>query len=504
MFPDKKEEVKFDYPEIKLHIDGKWRSSQRQLDVINPADETVLANLPCASIADLEEAVMAAHRGFATWRATAPEKRAKIMIDAAALLRERVEHIATIMTLEQGKPLDQSRSEVRRACDIIEWDANEGRRTYGRQIPAQPGMMHLALREPLGVVAAFSPWNFPISSPARKVAGALAAGCSIILKAAEETPASAMLLVQAFEDAGLPAGVLNLVFGVPAEISSFLVAHPTVRLVTFTGSVPVGKNLASLAGQHMKPVIMELGGHCPVFVCEDVDVEEVARLSAESKSRNAGQVCVAPTRFYVHDSIHDRFVSSFARHLSALKIGSGLDQDVDLGPLANSRRLVAMEELVEDAVAKGARLVTGGTRNGNRGYYYPLTVLSDLSDTARCMTEEPFGPLALVNRFSSLTDAIRRANSLRFGLAAYGFTRNSDHASTMIAHVECGNLSINHYVASVAETPFGGVKDSGYGREGGTEGLQCYTSVKNVSHLTRPVSFTEMMAEEVVVGENTE
>lgn len=497
MIPNKKEEANFGYPEIKLYIDGEWRSGRQMLDVINPADEAVIAKLPCASRGDLEDAVEAARRGFAEWRSTSPERRARIMIGAAALLRERIDHIATVMTIEQGKPLEQSRSEVRRACDIIEWDANEGRRTYGRQIPAEPGMMHLAIREPLGVVAAFSPWNFPISSPARKVAGALAAGCSIILKAAEETPASAMLLVQAFEDAGLPAGVLNLVFGVPAEISTFLVAHPVVRLVTFTGSVPVGKSLASLAGQHMKPVIMELGGHCPVFICEDVDVEEVARLSAESKSRNAGQVCVAPTRFYVHDSIHDRFVSAFARHLSALKIGNGLDGDVDLGPLANSRRLAAMEELVDDAVAKGGRLVAGGRRDGGRGYFFPLTVLSDLPVEARCMTEEPFGPLALVNRFSSLAEAIRQANSLPFGLAAYGFTRNADHVSTMMAHVECGNLSINHYVASVAETPFGGVKDSGYGREGGTEGLQCYTSVKNVSHLTRPVPVAAMEGEDV-------
>lgn len=496
MIPTKKESlVVSNYLEIALYIDGQWRKTADTSAVVNPADETVIGQVPRATTEDLESAVEAARRGFRVWRATAPEKRARIMIRASALLRERIEQIATVMTLEQGKPLEQSRSEVRRACDIIEWDANEGRRVYGRQIPAGPGMLHLALREPMGVVAAFSPWNFPISSPARKVGGALASGCSIILKAAEETPASAMLLVQAFEDAGLPPGVLNLVFGVPNEISSFLIAHQDVRLVTFTGSVPVGKSLASLAGRYMKPVIMELGGHCPVFVCEDVDVEEVARQAAESKSRNAGQVCVAPTRFFVHESIHDRFVEALARHMSSMRIGDGLDPEVELGPLANSRRLVAMEELVEDAVANGGRVVAGGSRCGGPGYFYPMTVLSDLPDTARCMIEEPFGPLALVCRFSSLEDAIHRANSLPFGLAAYGFTNNADHVSTMVSNVECGNLSINHFVASVAETPFGGVKDSGHGREGGIEGLQCYTTVKNVSHLTRPARLPSMQDE---------
>ena len=480
------------YPKIGLYIDGAWLRTAESQAVINPADETVVGQVPRATIDDLQNAIDAAQKGFKIWRATSPEKRAQIMIRASSLMRERIDEIAAVMTMEQGKPLAQSRGEVRRACDIIEWDANEGRRLYGRQIPAEPGMMHLVIREPIGVVAAFSPWNFPVSSPARKIAGALASGCSIILKAAEETPASAMLMVKAFEEAGLPAGVLNLVFGIPSEISSFLISHPVVRLATFTGSVPVGKALAGLAGQHMKPVIMELGGHCPVIICEDVDVDEVARLSAEAKSRNAGQVCVAPTRFFVHRSIHDRFVDAFARHMSSARLGNGLDPKADLGPLANSRRLAAMDELVMDAVSTGARVVTGGARHGNLGYFYPMTVLADLSDSARCMIEEPFGPLAPVSPFSSLEEAIRRANSLPFGLAAYGFTRESDYVSTMMANIECGNLSINHFVASVAETPFGGVKDSGYGREGGVEGLQGYTVVKNISHLTRPIQVATM------------
>ncbi|QIL79294.1 NAD-dependent succinate-semialdehyde dehydrogenase [Diaphorobacter sp. HDW4A] len=474
------------YPNVPLFINGKWHTTEKTLDIINPANETVIGQLSCATRLDLDGAVAAAKRGLVIWRTTSAEKRAAIMLKAAGLIRTRCDHIAAVMTMEQGKPIEQSRLEVQRACDIIEWDANEGRRLYGRQIPGEYGMMHIALREPIGVVAAFSPWNFPISSPARKIAGALAAGCSIVLKASEETPAAAMLMVKAFEEAGLPPGVLNLVFGIPADISSHLIAHPDVRLVTFTGSIPVGKALASLAGQYLKPTIMELGGHGPVFICEDVDVEGVARKSAFIKSRNAGQVCVAPTRFFVHESIHERFVKTFAHNASEFRIGNGLDPQTSLGPLANARRLQFMEQLVADAVAHGAQVASGGKRHGNAGFYYPLTVLANIPDGARCMTEEPFGPLALVNPVASLEDAIRQANSLPFGLAAYGFTHNADHVATMMANVECGNLSINHFVASVAETPFGGVKDSGYGREGGVEGLQAYTTVKNVSHLTRP------------------
>jgi succinate-semialdehyde dehydrogenase/glutarate-semialdehyde dehydrogenase len=372
---------------------------------------------------------------------------------------------------------------VQRACDIIEWDAAEGRRVYGRIIPSEPGMRQLVLREPVGVVAAFSPWNFPISSPARKVAGALASGCSIILKASEETPASAMLLAEAFVDAGLPSGALNLVYGNPAEISAYLIAQPAIRLITFTGSIPVGKHLAELAGRHMKQAIMELGGHGPVIVCEDVDPAAVAAAGTVAKSRNAGQVCVAPTRFYVHDAVYDRFLDAFASQAAAIKLGNGLDPAAQMGPLANHRRLEAMEALVADAREHQARILTGGARIGERGYFYPLTVLADVPDEARAMREEPFGPLALVNRVANLDEAIARANALPFGLAAYAFTRSAHNADRLAAGMECGNLAINHFTASIAETPFGGVKESGYGREGGTEGLGCYTVTKLVSHL---------------------
>ena len=469
------------YPNIELYIDGRWKKADGQ-PVLNPADETVLGTVPTATIADLDDAIAAAERGFAVWRKTAPAKRTQIILKAASLMRERVSEMATAMTLEQGKPLDQARLEILRGCDIIEWDATEGLRMYGRVIPSEDGMRHTVLRQPIGPVAAFSPWNFPMSSPARKVGGALSSGCSIILKASEETPAGAVQLVRAFDDAGLPPGVLNLVFGNPAEISGHLVPHSSIRLVTFTGSIPVGKSLAEMAGRHMKPAIMELGGHAPVIVCDDVDPVATAATSVTGKSRNAGQVCVAPTRFFVQESIYKSFADSFAEKAAQLTVGNGLDPATQLGPLANSRRIEAMEGFVADAKAKGAKVLAGGQRIGNRGYFFPLTVLAELPDDARAMREEPFGPLALVNPVRDLDEAIEKANSLPYGLAAYAFTRSAQNADRLANDVEVGNLSINHFVASVAETPFGGVKDSGYGREGGTEGLQCYTVAKNVSH----------------------
>jgi succinate-semialdehyde dehydrogenase/glutarate-semialdehyde dehydrogenase len=470
------------YPNLQLFIDGEWKSRDGQ-PVLNPADDSVLGMVPHATRADLDAALEAAEKGFKVWSRTSPAKRAEIILKAAQLMRERIEELAVAMTLEQGKPIAQSRLEILRACEIIEWDAQEGRRIYGRIIPSEPGMRHSVLRQPIGVVAAFSPWNFPTSSPARKVGGALSAGCSIILKASEETPAGAVQLVKAFADAGLPPGALNLVFGKPAEISEYLIPQPAVRLVTFTGSVPVGKHLTALAGAHMKPVIMELGGHSPVIVCDDVDPVTSAVNSALAKSRNAGQVCVSPTRFFVEDAIYDRFTEAMTEKAASLKVGSGLDPANQMGPLANERRMAAMEMLVTDARKKGARVMTGGSRIGNRGNFYPLTVLADVPDEARAMREEPFGPLALLNRVRSLDEAIEKANSVPYGLAGYAFTNSARKAERMAESVEVGNLSINHFVASSAETPFGGVKDSGFGREGGTEGLQCYTVVKNVSHL---------------------
>ena len=473
-----------EYPKLQLLVAGEW-ISRDGAPVVNPADKSVLGTVPHATSADLTAAVAAAEEGFKIWRRTSPAKRAEIILKAVSIIRSRVEEFAVAMTLEQGKPIAQSRLEILRGCDILEWDAQEGRRTYGRVIPAEPGMRHTVLRQPIGPVAAFSPWNFPMSSPARKVGGALSAGCSIVLKASEETPAGAFQLARAFTDAGLPAGVLNLVFGEPAKISEFLIPHPSMRLVTFTGSIPVGKHLAAMAGQYMKPAIMELGGHAPVIVCEDADPTATATASVTGKSRNAGQVCVSPTRWFVEERIYNQFTKTFAEKAAALKVGNGLDPDNQMGPLANARRIDAMTELVADARAKGGKVLSGGARIGNRGYYWPLTVLADLPEDARVMREEPFGPIAVVNPVKSVDEAIGRANELPYGLAAYAFTNSARNVDLLSDGVEAGNLSINHFVASTAETPFGGVKDSGYGREGGVEGLTHYTVVKNVSLLTK-------------------
>lgn len=470
------------YPKIQLFIDGQWRERGGDMPIVNPCNETTLGILPQATHRDLDDALAAAEKGFRIWRQMSPAKREQIILRASALARKRIEDIATAMTLEQGKPIVQSRLEVLRGCDIMEWDATEGRRTYGRVIPTEPGMRFTVMREPIGVVAGFSPWNFPFSSPARKIGGALAAGCSIILKASEETPAGAYLLVKAFADAGLPEGVINLVYGRPAEISDYLIPHPTVRMVTFTGSVVVGKRLAEIAGRFMKPAIMELGGHAPVIVCEDADVKRAAAASVIGKSRNAGQVCVSPTRFFVHSKIYDHFVEEFAAGAAKVKVGDGMDEGNAMGALVNARRLEFIDSLVKDAVSQGASLKAGGSRIGNQGYFYPLTVLSDIPDEARAMVEEPFGPLALMSKVDTLDQAITKANSLPYGLAAYAFTDSANTAETLAQAIQCGNLAINHFTASFAETPFGGVKDSGYGREGGTEGISCYTVAKLVSH----------------------
>jgi succinate-semialdehyde dehydrogenase / glutarate-semialdehyde dehydrogenase len=470
------------YPNIELLINGQWRGASKTSDIISPSDETTLGQLPHASRDDLNEAIEAAVSGLAQWRRIPPIEREKVMLAAARLLRERAETIAHSIALEQGKPISQARAEVIVAAERIEWDASEGRRLYGRIVPAEPGMHHLVLRVPLGVVAAFTPWNYPIASPTRKVAGALAAGCSIILKGAEETPSGAMHLVRAFHDAGVPKGAVNLVFGSPSAISGYLIPHPAIRLVTFTGSVPVGKQLAALAGQHMKPAIMELGGSSPVVICDDVDPDAAALAAVIGKARNSGQVCVSPTRFFVQERIYEPFLAAFAAHAKDLVMGDVLDEKTQMGPLANRRRLDAIAALVEDGVTHGAKLLSGGHREGNRGYFYPMTLLAGVPDHARLMREEPFGPVAIVNKVRTVEEAIAKSNDTPFALSAYAFTGSARNASLLADGIECGSLSINHYRASFAEAPFGGAKDSGYGREGGSEGLECYTYTRHVSH----------------------
>lgn len=471
-----------DYPDIDLYIAGGWRKTGLSLPVINPATETVIGQVATCRQQDLDDALAAAAAGFRIWRATSPRARAEVILRAAALMRARMDQIAQSITLEHGKPLDQARLEVIRGCEFFEWDAAEAQRLYGRVVPSAAGIRYLVIQQPVGTVAAFAPWNFPLSQPARKIAGALAAGCSIIIKAAEETPAGAWHIARAFHDAGLPAGVLNLVFGVPSEISAYLVPQDQVRLVAFTGSTAVGIHLTELAARSMTPVLMELGGHAPVIVCDDVDPQVAGVISAARKARNAGQVCTSPTRFFVDEKIFQPFATAFAARAAAVRIGNGLTPGVEMGPVANRRRIDAIEALVEDARSKGARVLTGGVRPKGPGYFYPVTLLAEVPDTARVMHEEPFGPLAVINPVASVDQAIARANALPFGLAAYAFTHNAATVDRLMTEIECGNLSINTLEASVAEIPFGGVKSSGQGREGGLEGMQHYVETKTVSH----------------------
>ena len=473
-----------DYPHIQLFIDGHWRdgAAARSLPVVNPATGAVMGQVACAETADLEEVAAAAVRGFAVWRQTSAFERYKIMRRAAQLLRDRVERVASLMTLEQGKPLAEARMEVLAGADTIDWFAEEGRRAYGRVIPArQPDVYQLVVKEPVGPVAAFTPWNFPINQVVRKLSAALAAGCSIVVKAPEETPASPAELIRAFIDAGVPAGSVNLVYGDPAHISSYLIAHPAIRKISFTGSTPVGKQLAAMAGLHMKRMTMELGGHAPVVIFDDADVALAAKTMAASKFRNAGQVCVSPTRFLVQEGVYKDFVAQFVMHAEKLQVGNGMDTGVGMGPLANPRRMAAMENLIADAQQQHGQVKTGGQRLGSAGNFWSPTVIAELPTSARAMSEEPFGPMALINPFATFDDAVREANRLPFGLAAYAWTRSARTAQQIAASVETGMITINHLGLGMPETPFGGVKDSGYGSEGGTEALEAYLNPKFVS-----------------------
>ncbi|WP_095158808.1 NAD-dependent succinate-semialdehyde dehydrogenase [Pseudomonas sp. Irchel 3E13] len=469
-----------------LLIDGQWSAGthERQADVYNPATGELIARLGLASTADLDRALAAAQRGFQVWRKTSAYERSKVLRKAADLVRERSDEIAALITLEQGKPLAEAKMEAFGAGDHIDWYAEEGRRAYGRVIPPRArGVRQTVLREPIGPVAAFSPWNFPVSQLVRKIAGALAAGCSIIAKGPEETPSSCIELCRAFQDAGVPAGVLNLVFGVPAEVSDYLIRSEVIRKVSFTGSVPVGRALGGLAGQYLKRCTLELGGHAPFIVCDDVDVEAVAALGAGLKFRNGGQICASPTRFYVQSAVYEQFVEAFCRVSAGLKMGDGQDPASQLGPLANPRRVAAVQEYVDDALAVGAQLALGGAGVEGGGFFYPATVLTDVPESARVMSEEPFGPIASIVRFDSLDEVIEKANSLPFGLAAFAFTRSIQRATLLADELESGMVSINHFGLAAPETPFGGVKDSGYGSEGGSEGLDAYFTTKFVSQI---------------------
>jgi succinate-semialdehyde dehydrogenase/glutarate-semialdehyde dehydrogenase len=475
------------YPDTTKHyINGAWvqPTSDQSQDIVNPSTSLVLGRLGHASTADLDKALAATAEGFSAWRRISAFERCKVMRKAADLLRARVDEIADVLTLEQGKLLTEAKLEILSSADVIDWFAEEGRRAYGRVIPARAdGVRNTVIMEPVGPVAGFSPWNFPVLQAARKVGGALAAGCSIILKCPEETPGSPIEFVRCFHDAGIPPGTVNLVYGNPAEISQYLIPSPTIRKISFTGSVPVGKQLSALAGLHMKRATMELGGHAPVLVFDDIETEGVATLLAGMKYRNAGQVCVSPTRFFLHEKVYDKFVAKFVDLASNIKVGDGFDPASKMGPLANPRRITALESIVQDAREKGGKVETGGKRIGNEGNFFEPTVLTDVPETARIMREEPFGPVAVMLRFKDADEVLARANSLPFGLASYAFTKDARTATKIADGLDHGMVSINHFGIALPETPFGGVKDSGYGHEGGIEGLNAYLQTKFVSHL---------------------
>ena len=473
-----------EYPNTQLFLNGEWRDSlsKETLEIINPATEEIIGKLAHARKDDLDIALSAADTAFKDWKNVSAYDRSKILRKAAEIIRSKVNLIAGLMTLEQGKPLAEAKGETLGAADSIDWYAEEGRRAYGRIIPARAqGVYQFVFKEPVGVVAAFTPWNFPLNQVVKKVAAAFAAGCTVIIKGPEETPASVAELIKAFDEAGMPKGSINLVFGIPAEISEYLISHPIVRKVTFTGSTAVGKQLASLAGTHMKRATMELGGHSPAIVCADADVNVAVKILSANKFRNAGQVCISPTRFLVHESVYDQFVEGFVKSAESLNVGNGLDEGINMGPLAHDRRLTAIEGFVADAVEKGAKILTGGKRKGNKGYFFEPTVMTDVSKDSRIMNEEPFGPLAPINSFSSIDEVVEEANRLNYGLAAYAYTNSAKTAQHLGAAIESGQVSINHHGLGLVDTPFGGVKDSGYGSEGGPEGLDAYMATKLVS-----------------------
>ncbi|WP_375381774.1 NAD-dependent succinate-semialdehyde dehydrogenase [uncultured Sphingomonas sp.] len=471
---------------LGLYIAGEWLGPEGRAtqDVLDPATGQVNAALPLATAADLDTALDAADRGFKAWRVTAPEARAALLMKAAVLLRERAGDLGRIATLEQGKPFDEAKGEALYAAALLDFHAAEGLRVYGRVLQRPSGTRSLVLHQPIGPVAAFCAWNFPIMNVVRKIAPALAAGCSIIIKPSEETAGSACEVMRCFQDAGIPGDVAQCVFGVPDQVSRHLLASPVTRKLSFTGSVPVGKHLAKLAAETLMATTMELGGHGPVMVFDDCDLDRTLDTLVATKFRNAGQVCIAPTRFHVQRGVYDAFAAGFAERTRALKVGSGLEKGVQMGPMANARRPDAIAAMVEDARSIGARVLAGGgERASGGGFFYEPTVLADVPLTARAMNDEPFGPLALLNPFDTVDEAIAEANRLPYGLAAYCFTENGRRQNRLGDEIEAGMVAINNVRLSWVDSPFGGVKDSGYGSEDGPEGVKAHLVTKTV-HMT--------------------
>lgn len=474
------------YDPLYLFIGGQWLTAQDRATaaVVNPATGEELGQVPLATAEDLDHALEVARLSFDQWRQTVPDQRAKILKRAADLILERAPHIAGQMTLEEGKPLRESLDEVTRAAEYFEWFAESARRIDGRVVPAnRPGVLQLVKRQAIGPVAAFTPWNFPAITPARKLSAALAAGCSVVLKPGEESPSTALALARALDDAGLPKGVLQVVFGVPDQVSSHLIASPIIRKVTFTGSVPIGRLLSARAAEGVKPITLELGGHGPVLVFADADIEKAAVEGVANRFRGTGQVCISSTRFLIQREAYADFVEHFVAATQALKIGDGMDPQTQVGPLANPRQLAKMEQLIADAVEKGARVLAGGEALPGAGFFFQPTVLADVPMSARIMHEEPFGPIAILMPFDELSDGLQEANRLPYGLSAYAFTSNARTAIDVADGLEAGMIGINHYRIVATELPFGGMKESGHGSEGGIEGIEHYLTNKFISQV---------------------
>ncbi len=467
--------------DLKLFINGSWRTGEGRdsFPVVNPVTGEGIAELPLATEADLDEALETAKRTYPEWRATPVEQRSAILHKAAKILKDRADEIARTMTQEQGKPLAESKGEVFGAASLFDWYAEEIKRDYGRVLVRPPGQLSRVMHEPVGPVATFTPWNFPIYLLAKKVSAALAAGCSVISKPAEETPGNTLAVAQALDEAGLPKGVFQLVHGVPDMVSRKLIGSKAIRKVSFTGSIPVGKHLMKLAADTVTKITLELGGHAPVLIFDDCDLQKTLDMVVPQKFRNAGQVCVSPTRFYVQEGIYDAFIKGFAERTKRMKVGNGLDEGVNMGPLANTRRPEAVGAMVEDAKAKGARVLAGGNR-GDSGFFFEPTLLADVPLEADIMNNEPFGPVAVSRPFKDFDEAIEQANRLPYGLAAFAFTENGRRANLLGDSIEAGMVGINTFAISIADAPFGGVKESGFGSEGGKEGLETYQVVKAI------------------------
>lgn len=470
----------------KMFIDGQWceAADGRTYGVINPATEEVIADIAYGKRADAKRALQAAHKALPGWMKLTAWDRAKVLKKTAELMRDRADAMARTLTMEQGKPIAEAKAEILHSADTFEWFAEEGKRAYGQVIPnSAPGKRHMTLKHPVGVVGAISPWNFPITLQSRKIAPALAAGCTIVCKPASQTPLSLVMLFEIMVEAGLPKGVANLVMGPAQEIADEFLENPVCRKISFTGSTEVGKQLMRGAADQVKRLSLELGGHAPFIVFPDADPEAGAKIAVTGKFRNNGQVCIAPSRFYVHKDVQKKFTEATVEFARALKLGNGLEPGVEIGPMFEERAMEQTLDLVQDATKRGAKLLTGGKRSDRfeKGYFFEPTVLSNLTADTKMLVEEPFAPVMPLLDFSKLDEVIEQANNTRYGLAAYVFTNDLTFAMRLAEGLEAGIIGVNDPVPATPQCPFGGMKESGMGRELGHEGLEAYLETKYVS-----------------------